>query len=62
MPEAHRESAVALSSVQVSTEMLMTGRLCRSVHYMVRVLLHVLERLVSGCRPSLLEPAVLTLK
>jgi len=56
MPEAHRESAV---TVQVSAEMLMTGRLCWSVPYIVRVPLHLLERPVSGCRPSLLEPAIL---
>jgi len=62
MPEAHRESAVALCSVQVSAEMLMTGRLCRSVHCMVRVPLHMLERPVSGLRSSLLDPAMLTLK
>jgi len=49
-------------TVQVSAEMLMTVRLCRLVHYIVRVPLHMLERPVSGCRPSLLEPAILTLK
>jgi len=50
------------STVWVSAEMLMTGRLCRSVHCMVGVPLHMPEKLVSGCRPSLLEPEILTLK
>jgi len=43
----------------LKTAMLMTGRLCRSVSCMVRVLLHMLERPVSGCRPSLLEVTIL---
>jgi len=57
MPEAHQESAVAQSA-----EMLMTGRLCWSLHCMVREPLHMLERPVSGCSPSLLETAILTSK
>jgi len=48
MPEGHRESAVYLER-QVSVEMLMTGWLCWSVPYMVRVPLYMLERPVSGC-------------
>jgi len=32
------------------------------LHCMVRGPLHMLERPLSGCRPSLLEPAILTLK
>jgi len=48
MPEAHRESACSCT-VQVSTEILMTGRLCQSVPYMVGVPLHMLERPVSEC-------------
>jgi len=40
----------------------MTGRLCPSVQCMVRVSQPILEKPVSGCRPSLLELAILTLK
>jgi len=36
MPEAPRESAVAVCPL-ASAEMLTTGRLCRSLHCMVRV-------------------------
>jgi len=60
MSEAHRESAVC--TIQVSVEMLMAGWLCRCVPFMVRVPLHMLEITVSGCRPSRLELAILTLK
>jgi len=46
IPESHQQEAVALSSVYVSSEILMTDRLCWSVHYMMQISLKMLAQFV----------------
>jgi len=48
--------------IRILAERLMTGRVCRSVPYIVQGQLLILKTPVSGCMPSLLAPAILTLK